>query len=137
MTHGIKTLAFAIHSAAQSIGGINPDRGRPVIETATGCVWWLLATHDNKYAVRDMGGILKTFSASEVILPEFASVIPPVELSTGKIVETFRHPAGYKYTPSTMTDAEWNEFCGMVTLWEAEFDYDDIAVRSASFNGPG
>lgn len=137
MTHGIKTLGFAIHSAAQLLGGINPDRCRPVIENATGCVWWLNSIQDDEYIVRDLGGVQRTFHASDVSLPEFASTIPAVQLSTGKIIETFRHPAGYKYTPTLMTDSEWNEFCGLAKLWYVELDYDDIALRSSSLNGAG
>ena len=135
--NGIKTLAFAIHEAAEQLGGINPHRGRAVIEKATQCIWWLVDRTETSVTVTDLSGSQRQLQADQIELAECRQPMPPVRLSTGKLVETFSHPDGHKYTPATMTDEEWTEFCRLSQLWNAERDYDDRALLASSFNGPG
>lgn len=138
MKNGIKSLAFAVHKAAEVLGGINPELFRPVIENATGCVWWLVSRQDDTLHVVDVGGTQRAFNATDVKLPDYRPAMPPVQLSTGKLVKSFRHPAGYQYTVTPMNDSEWREFCGLSKQWKSVHrDYDDRVLLSSSFNGPG
>lgn len=134
---GIKTLAFAIHGAAEQLGGINPHRGHAVVEKATQCIWWLVDRTETSVTVTDLSGAQRQLQADQIELAKCRQPMPPVRLATGKLVETFSHPDGYQYTPSTMTDDEWTEFCRLSQLWNAERDYDDRALLASSFNGPG
>jgi len=132
-----KTLIFAIDQAANLLGSIHQNRGHAVIEKATQCIWWLVEQTADAVTVTDLSGMRRDLRPDQIELAECGQPMPPVRLSTGKLVETFSHPDGHKYTPATMTDEEWTEFCRLSQLWNAERDYDDRAMLASSFNGPG
>jgi hypothetical protein len=134
MQRGIKTLAFAIHSAAIDLGGISPDIGRAVIEKATGNVLWISSKLGDVLVAENLAGVQKQLCAADVEFAECRS-IPPVKLTTGKLIRTFPHPDGYHYTPALMTDSEWREFCGLSQQWHGTVDSRELLA--SSFNGPG
>jgi hypothetical protein len=137
MSDGIKTLAFAIHSAAIDLGGIDPECGRPIVHNPSGDVLWIVERQGDVIVAENLTGQQTRLCAADIDRPEYDQTIPPVKLSTGKIIRTFPHPDGYHYTPALMTDGEWNEFCGLSQRWHNTVHVESRELCGSSYNGPG
>lgn len=114
----VKTLILATAAAEMLMNdAVHPERNRPLIDRNTGTVWWLIDRQSNSIVARDVGGFIVTFDAADMIEPSFVPAMPPVILSSGKLIESVRHPSGYQIAIGAMSDNEWKEFGNLLSEW--------------------